>query len=68
MPTYIPGNGDPGHMVLGKGPKGYLITLIQPDHGALMIEVWARGMIEAIAHVEEVSVGEVVSCLKLWAL
>ena len=70
MPSYVKDNGN-GHMVLGRGDKGYLITVMLPSNveGSrvmLMLEVWASGMIEAIAMVEEVSVGEVVSCLKLW--
>ena len=72
MPSYVKDNNG-GHMVLGRGQKGYLVTLMLPSdvggsRALLMLEVWASGMIEAIAMVEEVSVGEVVSCLKLWTI
>lgn len=70
MPQYTPGNGGiPGHMVLGDGPKGFLLTLNIVEGGAahvLMVEVWATSMIAAIAKVEEISTGEVVTCMKLW--
>lgn len=70
MPEYVAGDGGVhGHMVLGHGSKGYLVTLILPgdNHDIMLVEVWSDGMISAIAMIEEMSVGEVACCLKLWA-
>jgi hypothetical protein len=74
MPAYVAGTGNGNgerHMILGRGPKGYLLTLMyhgeRGPRALLIVEVWADGMIPAIAMVEEISDGEVVSCVKLWA-
>jgi hypothetical protein len=71
MPVFVGSGGGNGHMVLGRGPKGYLLTLVFPGEeglrALLIVEAWADGMIPAIAMVEEISAGEVVSCVKLWA-
>lgn len=69
-PQYVSGAGvgDHGHMVLGDGHSGYLLTLMirGPRKDLMIVEVWADNMIGAIARVGEVSDGEVVCCLKLW--
>lgn len=68
MPEYV-ANGGSGHMVLGRGPKGYLITLTHGGEGSralLIVEAWAEGMIPAVAMVQELTDGEVISCVKLW--
>lgn len=74
MPRYLPGQGGPGRIVLGDGPKAYLVTLRLPNgepepherEPYLFIEAHSEGIIGAIAMVQEISVGEVVACLKLW--
>lgn len=68
MPEYVSGGGrGEGHMVLGRGSKGYLVTIVLPEpRGIMLVEVWHDSMIGAIAYVQEISEGEVVCCLKLW--
>jgi hypothetical protein len=53
-------------MVLGKGEKGYLVTLGWPDRTFLIVEMWADTIEDAIAHVGTLTDGEVVTVLKLW--